>query len=441
MKKLLPLCALLTGMFFSITSCSNEDNPSEGFGPNGAGNIPQEVINQFNQDYPEAQNVKWDVQNDGHYTVDFKNQKGNNTAWYSNWGEWDMTRAEIPFNALPDAVMAAFEDSSYETNSGWLADNEVDMLIRNGNETLYVIEVTKRENGIETEVDLYFTANGVLVKEIADSEPGNNYHEYLPQQPAGNIQAWLANSKYNNAGIVDIERENGGTEVELIHNGQKVEILFSASQQWIYTKTEYKRKDQHLLPEALLNAVRQSAEWASGYNRLEDVDFYETAQNGNYYSVELEGTFDRETELYFTENGTPIDRRPNPGTGSGQGGSIPVETDIQLFIEEHYAGAIIIEKEYDHGLLEVEIWHENTEKTVKFNGRNEWIRTEWEEHTLSEVVKAALESAGYRIADNDFNCIQTPEGKWYEVEAYRNGREWEVSVDESGNILSERRDD
>ena len=73
-----------------------------------------------------------------------------------------------------------------------VADDEVDVLKRNGDsEILYVIDVEKNEGGKETDVDLYYTAEGVLVKEVIDAEDEKDYQDYLPQTPSGTVESWL----------------------------------------------------------------------------------------------------------------------------------------------------------------------------------------------------------------------------------------------------------
>ena len=444
MKKLLPLCALLTGMCCTLASCSNDDQP--GIHPEG-GNVPETIVEQFNSQFPDAKNVTWESQADGYYTAHFTtddNPQSDNTAWFSGHGHWDMTNYDIPFRAIPQAVKEAFEASDYgQSGSGWHVDDEVEVMERNGNETLYVIEVQKRENGRETEIDLYFTASGILVKELSNGGDHIRYEDYLPQQPAGSISSWLENSKYKDAGIVDIEQEDGGTEVELIYNGQKVEILFSRNQQWVYTKTEYKRRDQHLVPEAILSAAQASQAWQNGYDRLEGIDFYETSQSGNFYCIELENRFDDDVKIYADENGNLLDQRPDTGNGNDGQGGIPVEDDIKTFIETNYPGAVILEKDYDHGMLEVEIRHEGREKEIRFNGRNEWLSSEWDVRIgeLPEAVRQALSDNGYRPDDDEATYTETPDGVWYEIEAYKDRREWTVYINPDGIILDERRDD
>lgn len=442
MKKLLSLCALLTGMLFSFSSCNNDDEP----GNPGNNTPPQTVVEQFYSQFPNAQNVTWETQASGYYIASFttpEHPQGSTKAWFSNEGKWGMTHYEISFRQLPEAIRTAFSESTYgQSGSGWQADDEVDVLQRNGTETLYVIEVQKKENGTETEVELYYTEAGILVKEIADSDPNDDYEGYLPQLPEGNIQAWLAASKYKDAKIVDMEREDNGTEVELIYEGRKVEIFFDRNQQWVYTKTEYGRKAQELVPANILAAVQASEEWQNGYNRIDDIDFYETQQAGNYYCFELEGTFDNDCKVYIDENGQQLTQRPNPGGNEGQSG-VPVEGDIQSFIDTRYPGAVIVEKEYDHGLLEVEIRHDNREKTVKFNGSNEWVMTEWEVRTneLPAAVTSAIATNGYTLDDNEADYVETPDSQWYEVEVRQGRQEVKLYISPDGNILRTENDD
>lgn len=91
------------------------------------------------------------------------------SAWFDNGGAWYMTETDIPFAALPEAVQTAFNGSEYAA-APWQVD-DVDKLEREGVETIYVVEVEKRENGNKTEVDLYYAPDGVLVKKIADAAP------------------------------------------------------------------------------------------------------------------------------------------------------------------------------------------------------------------------------------------------------------------------------
>ena len=151
--------------------------------------------------------------------------------------------------------------------------------------------------------------------------------------------------------------------------------------------------------------------------RIDDIDRYETATGETFYCFELETRFDDDIEVYISIDGEILPGRPSLGTS---GGGAAVNSDIEAFIAERYPGATIIEKDNDDGYIEVEILHDGLEKEVVFNGRNEWIRTEWEIHRnqLPTEVIEVIEKAGYssRHIDDDIDVIETDAGLKYEVE-------------------------
>lgn len=442
MNRLLPLCRiLLTGVFILMTSCSDNDDLSPNPVPE---NIPKEVILEFNQRYPTATNVTWSIK-DTYVVADFYladtragGHEPNSTAWFSMTGHWNMTETEISYQQLPAAVKAAFEAGPY---ANCRIDDEIDKLQRSdNNETLYIIEVSLREEGVETEVDLYYTEEGILIKEIRDAKTDDDYHEYLPQQPEGNIQKWL-DENFPNARIVDYERESDGTEVEIIADGLKREILFDKRQEWVYTKTKYERRDLSQIPGNILDFLRTSSHYTND-NAIDDVEKYETRDNGTYYCFELKTAHGREVKVYVNENGLIGEDRPQSGSGSQGSGSLPVEDDIQSFIKKQYPGAVIIDKDYEDGYLEIDIRHNGIEKEVLFNGQNQWVRTEWEVRELPEAVKQAIKANGYTPDDNEFTFVETAKGtSWYEIEVRKGREERELHVSPTGEILRTEYDD
>ena len=102
-----------------------------------------------------------------------------------------------------------------------------------------------------------------------------------------------------------------------------------------------------------------------------------------------------------------------------------------------------MEKEYDDGLLEVEIRHDNREKTVKFNGRNEWVMTEWEvrANELPAAVTDAIAANNYTLDDNEADYVETPDSQWYEVEVRQGRQELKLYISPEGNILRTEYDD
>lgn len=60
--------------------------------------------------------------------------------------------------------------------------------------------------------------------------------------------------------------------------------------------------------------------------------------------------------------------------GNTGGNGLPVEDEIERFLNDRYPGAKVVEREYDDGCLELTILHENLRKEVLFDGRNNWLR-------------------------------------------------------------------
>ena len=103
-------------------------------------------------------------------------------------------------------------------------------------------------------------------------------------------------------------------------------------------------------------------------------------------------------------------------------------------LNDRYPGAKVVERDYDDGCLELTILHENLRKEVLFDGRNNWLRTEWELHRLPQNILDAVQQAGYTLDDDEFECIETSGGMWYEFEARKDRREYDLRVDTNGNI-------
>ena len=407
-RLLFGVCMVAGTLLFA--SCSNDENNPL---PDGtSGEVPALVLDEFNSLFPGATNVVWSTK--GEYAVASfywdgsraDNVVRNHTAWFALAnGVWGMTEKEIRFADLPEAVKNAFGASEYG-QAPWRADDEVDVLKRNGDsEILYVIDVEKNEGGKETDVDLYYTAEGVLVKEVIDAEDEKDYQDYLPQTPSGTVESWLK-EKYPDARIIDVDNEDGGTEVEFISGNMKHEAFFDRSQNWVYTKTEY---------------------------RFRNID--EVTDIPSQVLAALKATPDDDVKVYIGSDGTVL--QGCPGFGGESSGGVAVATDIEKFIQENYSGAVIIERGYDDGYIEVDIRHDGKEKELLFNGKNEWIRTSWEirYNELPSVVTSALGAEGYQRDDDEVEVVQTPDASWYEVEVRRQGKEYKVFIDESGKII------
>lgn len=188
------------------------------------------------------------------------------------------------------------------------------------------------------------------------------------------------------------------------------------------------------IPSQVLAALKATPEYLEA-GWVEDAEKYETEKAETFYCFELENRFDDDVKVYIGSDGTVL--QGSPGFGGESSGGVGITTDIEKFIQENYSGAVIIERGYDDGYIEVDIRHDGKEKELLFNGKNEWIRTSWEirYNELPSVVTSALEAEGYQRDDDEVEVVQTPDASWYEVEVRRQGKEYKVFIDESGKII------
>ena len=421
MKKFLILIAAAT-LSIAAVSCQKHETGE-------TGRIPENILKSFSKMYPEASDVNWATK--GQYAVaNFtlpQTMGGSNNAWYekSN-GNWDMTEMDIRYEDLPEAVRNAFESSEY---GQWRVD-DVDMIERHGVDIIYVIEAEGTQDGRPVEIDLYYSPDGILVKKVIDADENYDYEDFIIPEPAGSIEEFI-NQNYPEARIIDIDIEHGYTEVEIIDGRTVRELLFGENATWIYTKTEMRRSD---VPQEIMG-IFESSEY-SAY-RIDDIDHYVTAEKGEFYRFELETPEDDfEIDIFADGTITVADKNwGNPGgTEPGDGGQ---GGNIEKFIEENYPGARIIEKDYDDGYIEVEIFHDGREKNIYFNGGEEWVWSEWDVR-LQELPQAVSDAVSaqypdYRIDDCEY--MESPQGEWYRIEIERGDREIELRISPDGTIL------
>lgn len=418
MKNLVKNLMAVIAVTFVVAGCEKSDD-----GRNTMNAVSPRVLEAFAARYPGAENVSWQMK--GNYAVaDFywtgtraSNGRTNASAWFDNTdGAWSMTETDILFNALPQAVKDAFAASEY---ASWQVDPEVDVLYRNGevDPEIYVIEVAQSGR----EMDLYYSPDGVLVKTMADSGADYDYGDFIPSKPTSGIEAYLQ-QYYPSARIIDVDAEAGGTEIEIVDNGVKRDLFFDRGEQWQYTKTEVRRSD---LPELVLAAWAASEYAESQDYRLDDADYFETAADGDYYRLELESRRG-DVKLKITPQGEFSLYEPG-----SEGGNAGVPVDADLFIQQTYPGATVLEKEYDDGYLEVEIRHEGYVKEVRFNGSGAWVGTSWEVRwsDLPAAVTAAIGASAYAQWTFDgADHIQTPDGEWFEIELEERLSDREVTL-------------
>lgn len=424
--KQLSRLALIAGAFtfFACNETGNEPIDS---------NLPEAVVSNFNQMFPNATNISWEQK--GEYAVASFSQPLTKATTYTTkaWfhmasAEWGMTDTDVPFDMLPQAVLTAFNESEY-SKAPWTYDKEADKIQRKDAETLYVIDIEKKENETETDLDLYYAEDGILVKTVVDAEKDNDYENILPQTPAAGIDAWLKQN-YPEARIIDIDKEDGRTEVEIIDNRLVREILFTASGEWLLTKTELQASN---VPALVMDALKATEQFAK-YPKIDDIDEYITKANGTYYKFELESNYGS-TDVYITADGNVIDKPALPENTP----SITVDKVLQDAVEKLYPGAVIVGKEYDDGYLCLEVRHEGYEKEIRFNGKMEWAGSCWDMNwnAVPEIIKNAVnnEFANAKV-ENEIEYHHLPTNSFYEVEIKEDSREWVLHISESGKIIN-----
>ena len=170
----------------------------------------------------------------------------------------------------------------------------MDMLVREGMEPVYVLEV---EQG-PREMDLYYNAEGILIKVVEDSE--DDSEDYLPIELPEEVKNFPA-GEICGIQIVERIRSTGQFEVDIIHDGVAKEVLFDNSGNWLSSSWEI---SLDTLPEVVKTAIRQEInDKYVGYETDDEPELVETP-DGNYYRIELEAEDDREVILKIREDGS-----------------------------------------------------------------------------------------------------------------------------------------
>lgn len=268
------LLAVSSAMF---VGCSDNDDDF----------IPDDVVvNSFNTKYPDAKRVSWETK-DSYKVADFVYDNKETEAWYDAQGKWYMTETDISFDQLPVPIQEAFVLSQY---SGWKVD-DVDMIERFNTETIYVIEVEKGKE----EIDLYYTADGLLVKEVAE----DTGKPHLPLVITEAVEKFL-NEKYAGAKILEYDIEKDGIEVDIIYQNIHKEVRFNTKGEWVKTEWDVRKSD---VTPVVLTAIEKEY---PGYD-IDDIEIHESP-SGLLYVFELEKG-NEELKVYVTVDGVITDSK------------------------------------------------------------------------------------------------------------------------------------
>lgn len=117
--------------------------------------VPSEVQKAFNQQFPNASQVKWDKESKTEYEASFTMQGNKYSANFTAEGKWLETESEIQFDALPQAVQAAVQKKYKLTQIKLVAKIETAK-----GEVRYEVEI---KHGLKT-TELLYSTDGVEIK-------------------------------------------------------------------------------------------------------------------------------------------------------------------------------------------------------------------------------------------------------------------------------------
>ena len=140
---------LVVALLVSIVACGESKK-----------DVPAKVKTAFSQKFPNAQNIKWDKENDTEWEAEFKLNSREYSANFNTDGEWMETEYEIEISELPAPVKATL-DSEYKDFK--IEEPEVSETAKG-----IVYEVTVEKGKVEREVVI--DRNGKVVSDKEESE-------------------------------------------------------------------------------------------------------------------------------------------------------------------------------------------------------------------------------------------------------------------------------
>lgn len=258
--------------------------------------MPNAVLTAFNNEYPTVVSPTWEFE-DPYYVAEFKYNGNETEVWYNTAGTMLLTVEELQSSQLPQAIKANIASSKY---SAWTYDG-VDLIQRDGFSSIYRVELDDPKS--EGEVTLYYTASGVLIKEVPDIDNTPLKPVTIPQKIMDQLTQNFPSSTYSIVDF-DIDSTTKNYEVDLFGGNRAIEVVFDPQQNLLYWEWETSYKD--------VPTVVQDAFLAAGYTvaQIDDIYFRETPnasprENVTTYVFELEVN-DKDVVVIFNENGKQL---------------------------------------------------------------------------------------------------------------------------------------
>lgn len=132
--------------------------------------VPQAVKNAFNQKYPAAEKVAWELERAGEFEAEFKLAKKEMSANFLEDGTWVGSETEMEEEHLPTVVKneiaAKFRD--YKIEEAELSEKPDGVIV-------YEIELENEREDIE--FTAIFAANGSFIKKEMEKEDDDDHKD------------------------------------------------------------------------------------------------------------------------------------------------------------------------------------------------------------------------------------------------------------------------
>ncbi|MAZ28501.1 MAG: hypothetical protein CL868_15675 [Cytophagaceae bacterium] len=120
--------------------------------------VPQAVKDAFAKKFPTAKKVDWEKENDKEWEAEFKMNKVEYSANFTEDGTWMETEHKIEENEIPQAVMASLKSNftGYEIEEAEISETTKG--------TVYEFEIEKGKSEMEVTID----NNGKVIKKQSE---------------------------------------------------------------------------------------------------------------------------------------------------------------------------------------------------------------------------------------------------------------------------------
>lgn len=272
------LFTLFAGLVILLAGCDNNDDDHK-----DAIEPTEPVMQAFNKKYPNASNPIFTIEGN-YYVAEFTNNGVSTEAWLTEQGKWMMDKADTPFNQLPEAVTAAFDNGLY---AGWKVDDSY-TINRDSMTVVYKIDAEKGNS----DMDLYYSPYGNLIKAVNDE--GN---EDAPIVIPAEVHTLMAFT-FATCDLLDIQSNANGYILNMLDG--KVYKIAQLNKNYLWQSTSYQITEQDV-PEIIMDSF-QSTGYAG--DTIESI-LVKIDANGTFYTFTVDHN-GQSTEVTFDAIGNIV---------------------------------------------------------------------------------------------------------------------------------------